>query len=137
MKARTSVPQPTPEPASLGRVAVKLFLAICDAWKLTEQQRLKLAGQSSRTTLRNWKLKVEAGAPLNLAPDTLERLSLIAGIRKGVELLYPREEWDVYPHKPNAAFGGQTLVERMTAGRLIDLYEVRRYLDGERGAHFG
>ncbi len=137
MKSRAPSRSTAPSPDQMGLVALKLFFAITDAWKLGEQQKLKLAGQSSRTTLRNWKQKVEAGAPVSLATDTLERLSLIAGIRKGVELLYPREEWDSYPHRPNSAFGGQTLIERMTAGRLIDLYEVRRYLDGERGAHFG
>lgn len=122
---------------NLGLVGLKLFFAICDAWGLNEQQKLKLAGQTSRTTLRNWKQKVQGQEPVNLAPDTLERLSLIAGIRKGVELLYPRDEWETYPHKPNALFGGQSLIERMTAGRLVDLYDVRRYLDAERGAHFG
>lgn len=123
--------------ANLGLVGLKLFFAICDAWRLNEQQKLRLAGQTSRTTLRNWKLRVEGQQPVNLAPDTLERLSLIAGIRKGVELLYPRDEWDTYPHKPNSLFGGQSLIERMTAGHLVDLYDVRRYLDAERGAHFG
>jgi hypothetical protein len=37
--------------------------------------------------------------------------------------------------RPNAAspFGGRSALERMLSGNVADLYEVRRYLDAQRG----
>ena len=37
--------------------------------------------------------------------------------------------------KPNAAYGfaGRSALERMLGGRVVDLADVRRYLDAERG----
>jgi hypothetical protein len=31
------------------------------------------------------------------------------------------------------AFGGKSALDRMLAGRVVDLADVRRYLDAERG----
>lgn len=119
----------------LGRVAAKLFLAICDDWELSNEQRLVLAGQSSRTTLAKWRDKVEQGEAIKLSPDTLERLSYIAGIYKALELLFEdRERIRQWPKAANHDFGGQSALERMLCGRIIDLADVRRYLDGWRGA---
>jgi hypothetical protein len=30
-------------------------------------------------------------------------------------------------------FGGRSALDRMAAGRVADLYEVRKYLDAQRG----
>jgi hypothetical protein len=35
--------------------------------------------------------------------------------------------------KANRAFGGQSALERMLAGEILDLAAVRSYLDAERG----
>lgn len=121
-----------------GRVAVKLFLGIADEWGLSEEQRCTLAGLSSRTTLHNWRKKVVAKEGINLSGDTLERLSYLAGIYKGVQLLFTDPaQWKNWVKKPNRDFGGQSALERMLAGRVVDLADVRRYLDGWRGEHYG
>lgn len=121
----------------LGSVGLKLFFALAEQWNLTQEQQLKLLGQNSRTTLRNWKEKIAMGEAVRLSPDTLERLSLIAGIRKGVEILYPEGRWNDYMEAPNSALGGRTPLAHMLNGRVGDLYDIRRYLDASRGAHFG
>lgn len=122
-----------PETADLGRVAAKLFLAIADEWGLSQQQRAAIAGVG-RTTLHNWKHRVEAGEPLTLPVDTLERLSYVAGIYKALQLLLPtREQWAEWIRKPNRDFGGQSALDRMLGGRVVDLADVRRYLDAQRG----
>jgi hypothetical protein len=38
-------------------------------------------------------------------------------------------------HRPNTAplFNGAAPIERLLAGNVADLYEVRRWLDGQRG----
>lgn len=121
-----------------GRVATKLFFAIThDSWGLTQHEMMTLAGVPTSRILDNWRLAIEAGQPIDLEADTLERLSLIAGIRKGIEILYPRAELNTWIRKPNRAFGGQSPLERMLTGRLNDLWAVRRYLDNSLSVPFG
>jgi hypothetical protein len=67
----------------------------------------------------------------------LERLSYILGIYKALQILLPDEAAaDAWIRQPNdaAPFGGRTALERMLSGHVADLYEVRRYLDAERGS---
>lgn len=120
----------------LSRVAVKLFLGIAEQWKLSEEQSCILVGASSRTTLHNWRKKLVDDEPIKLSRDTLERLSYIAGIYKSLQILFTdRLQWQEWVHKPNRDFAGQSALERMLSGRVIALADVRRYLDGWRGAH--
>lgn len=122
---------------ALGRVAAKLFLGITDEWQLTDAQRLVLAGHESRTTLNQWRHKVAAGEDIKLTRDTLERLSYVAGIYKALQLLFPNaEQWSGWIRRPNRDFGGRPALEHMLGGRVIDLADVRRYLDAQRGAQF-
>ena len=126
------------DPDLQGRVAVKLFLGFTDEWALTDQQRCILAGLNSRTTLHNWRKKVAAKESIKLSIDTLERLSYLAGVYKGIQLLFADpEQWKNWVKKPNRDFGGQSALDRMLAGRVVDLSDVRRYIDGWRGAHYG
>jgi hypothetical protein len=131
MKALQSAPV---EEAQISRVAVKLFLGIAEEWNLTEEQRCTLAGLGTRTTLHNWRQKLAAGEPIKLGKDTLERLSYLAGIYKGVQLLFSDPaQWKNWVHKPNRDFGGASALERMLVGRVVDLVDVRRYVDAWRG----
>ena len=123
-------------PENIGRAGLSLFFNLAEAWGLTQAQQLALLGLSSRTTLKNYRERVEAGENLRLPNDLLERLSLIAGIRKAVEILYPETRWDEYLKAPNRAFGGSSPLEWMLQGRVGHLYDVRRYLDAQRGTHF-
>lgn len=121
----------------LGRVAVKLFLGITDDWDLTENEKLVLTGHESRTTLNQWRQKVEANEDIKLSRDTLERLSYVAGIYKALQLLFPNpEQWSNWIRRPNRDFGGNPALEHMLGGKVVDLADVRRYLDSWRGSHF-
>ena len=134
----TPTTQTTIDPGLQGRVAVKLFFGIADEWELTDEQRCVLAGIGSRTTLHNWRKKVDSNEAINISRDTLERLSYLAGIYKGVQLLFTdTAQWKNWVKKPNRDFGGQSALDRMLAGRVIDLADVRRYLDSWRGEHYG
>jgi hypothetical protein len=118
----------------MNRVAVKLFFGISEEWSLTDEQRCTLAGLGTRTTLHNWRQKLNSGEPIKLGKDTLERLSYLAGIYKAVQLLFADPaQWKNWVRKPNRDFGGVSALERMLAGRVVDLVDVRRYLDGWRG----
>jgi hypothetical protein len=116
------------------KVALKLFFAICKEWDLTEAQKCSLAGISTRSTLSNWKRKLESGEDVALSKDSLERLSYISGIYKGVQGLYSNpKQWQEWVKKPNRDFAGKSALDRMLCGRIIDLADVRRYIDAWRG----
>lgn len=66
--------------------------------------------------------------------DTLERISLLLGIFKGINtLLSSPDRADDWMRRPNNApiFAGRSALEVLLSGELSDLYSVRRYLDAQ------
>jgi uncharacterized protein (DUF2384 family) len=112
-------------------VAIKMFMNIAGAeWSLPEKDMRVLLGEPGRSTFYNWR----AGKVSQLSRDTLERVSYIAGIYKALHLLFPRpQQANDWIKKPNAAFAGQSALDVMLAGSIVDLAKVRRYLDAQRG----
>lgn len=116
------------------QVALETFFRLMNFWGLTVAQAMTLLGVTSRSTYMSWKAK----APARLAPDTMERISYLLGIHKALRILFSRDEqsvreWVKVPNS-NPVFGGRPALERMLSGRVADLYEVRRFLDAQRGA---
>ena len=112
--------------------ALRTFFNIAEAWELTTEEQRKLLGGMPRATY--FRLRKDAEAAV-LARDTLERISYILGIYKALQILLPEKAADKWIKNPNTAslFGGRPAIERMLAGNVVDLYQVRQYLDGERG----
>jgi hypothetical protein len=110
--------------------ALRTFFRIAEAWDLKEQEQMRLLGLDTRSTFQAWK----RGAVSAIPKDALERISYVLGIYKGLQILLPRTA-DDWVRKPNAAplFGGRSALERMISGNVADLYEVRRYIDAQRG----
>ncbi len=110
--------------------AVRTFFRIAEAWSLKEQEQMRLRGLESRSTFQSWK----RGAVASIPKDTLERISYIMGIYKGLQILLPKTA-DQWVRKPNKAgiFGGRSAIERMASGNIADLYVVRQYIDAQRG----
>lgn len=120
------------DPEELGATALTAFFNITTAWELAAEEERVLLGAPPRSTFFKWKAERSA----RLMPDTLERISYVMGIYKALRILLPTEEAaNAWVKKPNTAsgFGGRSALERMLAGRVIDLADVRRYLDAERG----
>lgn len=118
--------------ARMARAGLRAFFRIAGLWRLSVDEQLMLLGQPARSTYYRWK---KEGAD-ELSKDVLERLSYILGIYKALQVLVPDAvAADAWVRQPNEArpFGGRTALERMLSGRVADLYEVRRYLDAERG----
>jgi len=111
---------------------LRTFFVIAEAWKLSVRESMALLGLRSRSTFHVWK-DGRAGA---LSRDTVERISYVLGIYKALQILLPSDEAaDAWIRKPNAAplFGGRSALDRLLSGNVSDLYEVRRYLDAQRG----
>ncbi|MES1939718.1 hypothetical protein T5B8_05731 [Salinisphaera sp. T5B8] len=111
--------------------ALRTWFAIATQWGLTDIQAARLLG-TPVSTYRRWKR-----APnITLDVGQMERLSLLLGIYKSLEMLLPRADaadgWIKQPNH-NPLFGGKTPLERMLAGHIEDLAVVRRHLDAERG----
>ena len=59
-------------------------------------------------------------------------------MHKALRILFSRDEqsvrdWVKAPNS-NPLFGNKSALDRMLSGRVADLYEVRRFLDAQRGA---
>ncbi len=112
---------------------IKTILQIFERWKLNNSQQQALLGLHNEGTFYNWKKKPESATLTN---DLLERTSYILGIWRSLQILIPEERIsDTWITSPNSgsAFNGQSPLERMLAGHIIDLAHVRQYLDAERG----
>ncbi len=117
----------------MAAAGLRAFERIAQAWGLSVDEQLALLGQPPRSTFFAWRKQPEKAA---LSRDTLERLSNILGIYKGLQILLPEPAAaDAWVRQPNTAppFGGRSALARMLAGNVSDLNLVRRYLDGVRG----
>jgi hypothetical protein len=110
--------------------ALRTFFRIAEAWKLQEQEQMRLLGLESRSTFQSWK----RGSVSTIPKDALERISYILGIYKGLHILLSQTA-DDWVRKPNAAktFSGRSALDRMMSGNVADLFVVRQYVDAQRG----
>lgn len=136
-------PRPSPAPSAppaapdlstreSAQALLRTFFRIAEAWELSTAEAMTLLGLRSRSTFHVWK-DGRAGA---LSRDTVERISYVLGIYKALRILLPSDAAaDAWIRKPNAAplFGGRSALDRLMSGNVADLYEVRRYLDAQRG----
>ncbi len=123
-------------PEQLGSTALTAFFNIAAAWGLATDDERTLLGSPPRSTFFKWKSERASKLPQKIPHDTLERISYVMGIYKALHILLPTPEAaDAWIKKPNTALitNGMTALERMRGGRVIDLADVRRYLDAERG----
>ena len=112
--------------------ALKAFFEIAEVWHLTSDEQVKLLGSPPRSTF--FKLKKEGG---QLNRDQLERISHIVNIYKCLRILFTDQQMaDRWVRQPNQApfIQGRSALEFMTQeGYLSDIFQVRRYLDAQRG----
>ena len=116
-----------------GRVALTFFFNLMELWGCTKDQQCTLLGAIGNTTYFKYKKLPNVRLP----HDTLERISYLMGIHKALRILFSNTPERAYEwvHKPNTAapFNGQSALGYMLAGQVVDLADVRRYLDGVRG----
>ena len=121
----------TPEAS---RVALKFFFNLMQHWGCSAEQQRTLLGKVGNTTLYKYK---QLPANVRLPHDTLERISYLMGIHKALSIIFSNSRERVYQwvSSPNTAapFNGRTALDYMLAGRVVDIADVRRYLDGVRG----
>lgn len=135
---QADAPQPSQDPAIVAKrnaVGLREMYAIAASWQLGTEDLAKLLGTSLRS-LQRWRKLAEDSGALELASDTVERMSYLLGIQKALRILLPTPENQLrWLRNANSepVFAGQAPLARMLQGRVADLYVVRHYLDGMRG----
>ena len=118
------------DPADVDTVALKAFFRLASEWELRREEQVTLLGGPSERTFYRWR----GGKVSGLPKDTLERISVLLGIYKAINILLPvRERAAGWVKRPNKAFGGESALDVMLKGQVDNLYQVRRYLDAWRG----
>ncbi|KND54115.1 hypothetical protein BVER_05694 [Candidatus Burkholderia verschuerenii] len=126
-------PRLAPAYGEMSAAGLRAFFRIAEAWSLSTEEQIILLGTPGRSTFFKWKQTPESA---RLGRDTLERLSLILGIYKALQILLPEPTAaDTWIKRANNAppFGGRPALDRMLAGNVSDLVAVRQYLDAMRG----
>jgi hypothetical protein len=112
--------------------ALRAFFNLARAWQLTSAEQRALLGWPPSSTFHKYK----AGDPGPLSLDTLTRISLVFGIYKALQILYPEPAFaDRWMRMPNAntLFGGRAPIDFVADAGLDGLFQLRRLLDGRRG----
>jgi hypothetical protein len=116
-------------PVDRQRLALEGFFSIMEHWKIDNTVARRLLGSPAERTFYEWK----KGKVARIPEDTLRRIGYIAGIWKGLQIVYSQPDLaDSWIKRPNAFFGGQTPLQRMAAGDVTDLAAVRTYIDAAR-----
>nr|WP_293037971.1 MbcA/ParS/Xre antitoxin family protein [Paraburkholderia sp.] len=126
-------PHAEPTFTEMSAAGLRAFFKIAHDWDLSADEQIVLLGSPGRSTFFKWKQAPESA---RLNRDTLERLSLLLGIYKALQILLPQPSAaDAWVKRPNSAppFGGRRALDRMLAGNISDLVAVRQYLDAMRG----
>ncbi len=106
------------------------FFRIMELWGADAAQARAILGQPAERTFYKWRSGRVGAVP----GDVLRRIGYVSGIWKALQILYSdHAQGDSWVRRPNRYFGGQTPLERMSAGDVTDLAAVRQYLDGARG----
>lgn len=131
----STVPHPQTgfDPERLSSAALQAFFNLSARWGLSAAEERILLGSPPESTFFKWKAQRSAR---RLGRDALERISYLLGIAKALNLLLPSPRAaDEWVKRPNAAplFHGRSALDRMLGGSLVDLADVRRYLDAQRG----
>jgi hypothetical protein len=112
--------------------AVKVTLLTLASWQLTDEESRAVLNVDEATyeQLKTDPAKVQSKLEL------LERVSLLLGIRKALEILDPSERQKIvkksFIKRPNSykLFSGRPPLDLMVQGRVEDLWAIRRFLDG-------
>src|SRR5687767_3073842 len=107
----------------LSAPALRAFFNIARAWELSATDERALLGWPPTSTFHKYK-SGDAGV---LSFDTLTRISLVLGIYKALQLLYPEPAFaDRWLRMPNAntLFGGAPPLAFVVANGIDGLYQV-------------
>lgn len=116
----------------LAQIGLLAFSKLSKLWELSDSERSLMLGGVVVSNINKWIKESKSGTPNGVPQDVLIRLSLILGIRKEVEILFPKERQNSYMRTANSEFGGKAIIDLMVSGSLNDLNRAREYLAQSR-----
>jgi hypothetical protein len=111
--------------------AIRAFFNIMEKWAIRDADARDLLGGVSNGAF--YEMKKNPHRVLDT--DRLARISLLIGIFKSLNILYPEDladAWVTLPNK-NRLFGGGTPLSYMVQGGMAAMGTVRRLVDSRRG----
>jgi hypothetical protein len=127
--AGTFIAEP-PVSRDQARDALRGFFGIMALWEADNSHARAILGHPAERTFYKWR----AGEVGTVPTDVIRRIGYVSGIWKALQILYSdHAQADSWVRRPNRYFGGQSPLERMSAGDVTDLAAVRQYLDAARG----
>lgn len=110
------------------KIALKAIFNTMKEWQVDEKKQRILLGNPAADIFEEWK----CGEVTPLESDVLERISCMLGIYKNLGTLFPEQKQaNEWLHKPNAAFAESSALDFMLLGQMVNLREVRHYLDAQ------
>lgn len=113
--------------------AIKAFFNIMETWAIKDSDARDLLGGVSNGVF--YEMKKNPNRVLDT--DRLARISLLIGIFKSLNILYPEDladAWVTLSNK-NRIFSGGTPLSYMVQGGVAAMWTVRRLVDSRRGGH--
>ena len=107
-------------------------------WGLSMSQLGELLGGVSEDCLRDWERHVKANAEINIPHDTVERISLLLGIHKGLASITPdgqeNDAYNMFTQSLNLMGLKECSIRDflLEEGSIEAMYYVRRSVDGMR-----
>lgn len=121
-------PPPTLEKIEIEPAAVlPAVFRVLDAWSISNQERAKILGLDSESTLYAWKKK----PPARLSSGKLERLAYILWIYELLHSLFgDGPASDAFLHRPNQAapFNGAKPLELLSSGSFAAVHTIYQWL---------
>lgn len=117
----------------LSPAALRAFFNIMEKWAIRDSDARNLLGGVSNGVFYDMKKNPNR----TLGVDGLARVSLLIGIFKSLNILYPADLADAWVSLPNKnrIFDGGKPLAYMLQGGLEAISVVRRLLDARRGGH--
>ncbi len=116
----------------LSAPGLRAFFGVARVWQLSVTEERALLGWPPTSTFHKYK----SGDPGPLSFDTLTRISLVLGIYKSLQILYPEpafaDRWMRMPNT-NVLFGGRSPLAFAADAGIDGLFQIRRLLDARRG----
>ena len=112
--------------------AIGAFVNILEKWRVSDENARQLLGGVSNGAFEEMKARSsETGAESALDTDRLQRISLLIGIFKSLNVLHDETLADRWIHLPNAnrIFDGRTPLAFMIEGGIPAMHTVRRLLE--------
>ena len=109
-----------------------------ERWNLTAAEIAALLGGLTVDAHQEMLRRTECGLPITMTPDTVERLSLLLGIWKALQLLVPIGRQDLafnWFNKPNNSplLNGMSIKYYLLENNTLEsFYTVRDYLNSNR-----